>query len=133
MYLPSLPKCRQPAGACPGGINLNHVTWRLDVGASTSSRLQIVDGALASLFMAPLSPFRYLRMVRSSLFHAEDQLNTYTLFNSTVRLIMNGTKRKSPDGGDISPPPLKRKAIGTATSEHIFVLKRSIADIDAKY
>ncbi|QSS63654.1 polynucleotide kinase [Histoplasma capsulatum] len=69
--------------------------------------------------MAPLSLFRYLRMVRFSLFHTKDQLNTYTLFNSTVRLIMNGTKRKSPDGGDISPPPLKRKAIGTATNKTV--------------
>ncbi|KAG5297472.1 polynucleotide kinase [Histoplasma ohiense] len=69
--------------------------------------------------MAPLSLFRYLRMVRFSLFHTKDQPKNYTLFNSTVRLIMNGTKRKSTDRGDISPPPLKRKAIGTATNKTV--------------
>ncbi|EDN09052.1 conserved hypothetical protein [Histoplasma mississippiense (nom. inval.)] len=47
---------------------------------------------------------------RSSAIESHKMKSAYGL--CIFRLFLN---RKSPDGGDISPPPLKRKAIGTAT------------------
>ncbi|OAT06353.1 polynucleotide kinase [Blastomyces gilchristii SLH14081] len=71
---------------------------------------------LANLFMAPPSLLTHLRTIQCALLQSESQINPCPVFISTLRFIMNGTKRKSPDGVDISPPPIKRKAIGTATS-----------------
>ncbi|KLJ12772.1 hypothetical protein EMPG_12222 [Blastomyces silverae] len=66
--------------------------------------------------MAPPSLFTHLRIIRCALLQSESHLNPRPVCISALRFIMKGTKRKSPDGGDISPPPIKRKAIGTATS-----------------
>ncbi|PGH07832.1 polynucleotide kinase 3'-phosphatase [Blastomyces parvus] len=66
--------------------------------------------------MAPPSLLSHLRIIRCALLQSESQLNPHPVFISTLRFLMTGTKRKSPDAGNISPPPIKRKAIGAATS-----------------